>query len=111
MTNNEKPTLLVNHPEIESFINNLIDTNHGIQIPAILHSIREMFSRDGVTQQYLDDVELKTYISNILMQKNPIDIGVSNNIGRGVGTVIENTHGQDQNKEWSTNLQPVKSAT
>ena len=80
----------------------MIETNYGIQLPAILQSVFEMFSRDGVGKDDVNDPELKRYVNNLLAER---DKGTSedatsySNLGRGVGTTSEIFERDDSNKD------------
>lgn len=80
----EKPELLEQHPIIETYIDNILEANNYIQVPAVLHSIMENFQRDGVTESMIDDPELARYINGLIARKPNIDTE-DMNIGKGVG--------------------------
>ena len=103
-----KPELVMKHPAIENFIVNVIDTNHGIQVPALLHNLVEVFGRDGINQQIFSDRDLLAWINKLLMSKTKPKEQISSNIGRGVGTHINYTGEGDSNKDPFTLLVPSK---
>jgi hypothetical protein len=87
----------------------MIDTNYGIQIPALLHSVVETFSREGVDQSIFSDRELLSYINKELLDKTlkphnstPADLGL------GLGTHVEYSGEADQNKDPFIMLTPAK---
>lgn len=104
----DKPEILNRNPAIESFINNVLDTNYGIQVPALLHSIVETFGKDGISQQIFSDKDLLNYINKIIMSKQHINTETSAHLGRGVGTHIDYTGEKDSNKDPFTLLTPNK---
>lgn len=80
------PELIQRVPAIEAFIRNVVDTNYGIQLPALQLAIASTFSRDGVRQQDVDDPDFARYINRILMDRSSCgDSGDYSNLGRGVG--------------------------
>lgn len=105
-----KPEILIKYPAIENFIENVLDTNYGIQVPALLHSIVETFGRNGITQQIFFDKDLLDWINNIIINKSKQNniIDTPRHIGRGVGTQIEYTGENDSNKDPFTLLVPNK---
>jgi len=108
-SSSDKPVLIIKVPAIEHFITNMVDTNVGIQLPALLHSIVEVFLRDGVTQEHVSDPDFMSYINKYLMSKRPLDREISSNIGRGVGITIDNGP-RDSNRDPFIGLVPDKSA-
>jgi hypothetical protein len=104
----EKPDLLVENPAIEHFLNNVIETNIGIQMPAILHSLIETFSRDGVDHRIFSDRELLDWINGRLINKGVARNDVPSHIGRGVGTHVDYSGDKDSNKDPFTLLEPDK---
>lgn len=102
------PQIVADNPAIEYFVNNIIDTNHGIQMPALLHSLVETFARDGITQDVFGDRELLSWINKKLTDKSPISNEVQTQIGRGVGTKVDYTGGKDSNKDPFVLLVPDK---
>jgi hypothetical protein len=109
-TEDERPELLVKNPSVEHFLTNLIDTNIGIQVPAILHSLLETFSRDGIDHQIFSDRPLLDWINKKLISKGIIRNDAPSHIGRGVGTHIEYSGDKDSNKDPFTLLVPDKGA-
>lgn len=79
------PEILKNFPAIKGYIVNIIDTNYGIQVPAVLHSIVETFGRDGINQQIFSDKELMSWINKILIEKRHSTEATPMQLGRGVG--------------------------
>jgi hypothetical protein len=104
----EKPELLVKNPSIEHFLNNVIETNIGIQMPAILHSLIETFGRDGVDHKIYSDRELLDWINRRLITKGIAKNDVPSHIGRGVGTHVDYSGDRDSNKDPFTLLEPDK---
>jgi len=104
----EKPELLVKNPSIEHFLTNIIDTNIGIQVPAILHSLLETFGRDGVDHQIFSDRPLLNWINAKLISKGVTKNDAPSQIGRGVGTHVEYSGDKDSNKDPFTLLVPDK---
>jgi hypothetical protein len=96
------------HPAIEQFIVNVIDTNHGIQVPALLHNIVETFNRDGVSQSIFSDKDLLNWINSQLMSKTKRTETTPTDIGRGVGTHVDYSGGNDSNKDPFVLLVPDK---
>lgn len=105
----EVPDIIKRYPAIDHFIKNMIDTNHGIQVPALLHSIVETFGREGISQQIFSDRDLLSYINDLLLSKQHITNEISTNIGRGVGTTVEFSGSADSNKDPFISLTPNKS--
>lgn len=106
--NEEKPEILKKNPAIESFLNNIIDTNYGIQVPAILHSLIETFGRDGIDFTVFSDRDLLDWINNRLISKGITTHETSSHLGRGVGTQIDYTGERDSNRDPFTLLVPNK---
>lgn len=79
-----RPSLLDRNPAIDSYIHNVIDTNHCVQIPAVLHSILETFKRD-VNESDLDDPELARYINKLLAKRVQHKDNHDAVLGRDVG--------------------------
>lgn len=103
----DEPEIIKTNPFIKQFIDNIIETNHGIQLPAILHSLAETFSRDGVTQQILHDPEFMRWVNEILKDKQNITHEmVPSSVGKGVGISVDNNHAHDSNKDPFTLLVP-----
>jgi hypothetical protein len=84
-TEDDVPEILKNFPAIKGYIVNIIDTNYGIQVPAVLHSIVETFGRDGINQQIFSDRELMSWINKILIEKRHSTEATPMQLGRGVG--------------------------
>ena len=105
----ELPAIVKENPAIEHFVVNLIDTNHGIQIPALLHSLIETFNRDGIDQSIFSDRDFLNWINQKLIGKNQTNNDISTQIGRGVGTHIEQqNNSRDSNKDPFALLMPDK---
>lgn len=101
-----KPQILIDYPAIDSYIRNVIDTQHGIQLPAIVHGIREIFGRDGVRETDLDSPELYRYISKMMRPSSrQYDPGDSV-LGRGIGRETEIYELNDQNRDPFVGLMP-----
>ena len=107
---NPKPEILQKNPTIEYFLNNLIDTNIGIQMPAILHSLLETFGRDGIDHNIFSDHDLLAWINNKLINKGITDHNMPSQLGRGVGTQIDYSGEKDPNKDPFILLEPNKGA-
>lgn len=108
-TEKKTPEIIERNPAIDVFIINLVDTNHGIQLPAILQSISENFRRDGIGDQQLTDPELARYISTKLKAIPQME---EMNLGKGVGLNDEEAGGSmDQNTNPFVNMMPHKSLT
>jgi hypothetical protein len=104
--NDEIPSIVKEHPEIKNYINNTIDTNHGIQIPALLHSIVELFGKEGISQQIFSDQEFLKWINKIMISKNIVNKEhTPSHIGRDVGTKIDYSGDTDSNKNPFTLLE------
>lgn len=104
----EKPQLLQENPAIESYLNNVIETNYGIQMPAILHSLIETFRRDGVDYTIFSDRGLLDWINQRLIEKGQSHHETPSQIGRGVGTHIDYSGEKDPNRDPFTLLVPDK---
>jgi hypothetical protein len=87
----------------------MVETNLGIQLPALLHSIVEVFLRDGVTQEHVSDPDFMNYLNKLLMSKRPINHEFSTNLGRGVGITIDNGP-KDSNKDPFIGLVPDRNS-
>lgn len=103
-----KPAIIVNNPAIEHFITNMIDTNHGIQVPALIHSLVETFARDGISQDVAFDSDLLEWINKLLIDKSDVRDHTPSQIGRGVGTQIDYSGEKDSNRDPFTLLVPDK---
>jgi hypothetical protein len=104
----EKPELLVKNPSVEHFLTNIIETNIGIQLPAILHSLIETFSRDGVDEHIRWDEPLLRWINQKLISKGVSRNDTTSQIGSGVGTHVDYSGEKDSNKDPFTLLVPDK---
>ncbi len=104
----DKPELVTKNPAIEHFIINIIDTNHGIQVPALLHSLVETFARDGISQSVFADKPLLGWINKQLMKKQHTKDEIPTQIGRGVGTQIDYSGEKDSNRDPFVLLVPDK---
>jgi len=107
-TEKKTPELLKKHPKIEHFIDNIISTQKGIQIPAVLQSIVETFKRDGINESDVDDADLARYINRKLPARDNNDAG-EQNLGLGVGTERNVFYdSNDENKNPFSALMPAK---
>lgn len=104
----EKPQLLLENPAIENYLNNVIETNYGIQMPAILHSLIETFNRDGVDFRVFSDRDLLNWINRRLIEKGQMHHETPSHIGRGVGTHVDYSGEKDPNRDPFTLLFPDK---
>lgn len=104
----EKPELVAKNPAIENFITNMIDTNHGIQVPALIHSLVETFARDGVSKDVVFDNDFLQWINKLLIGKSSVREYTPSQIGRGVGTQIDYSGEKDSNRDPFTLLVPDK---
>lgn len=104
----EKPNLLQEYPGIERFITNVIETNHGIQVPALLHSIIETFGREGINGSIYSDRDLLSWINQKMIEKGNSRDVIPSHLGRGVGTQIDYTGDKDSNRDPFTLLVPDK---
>lgn len=99
----ETPELIKRIPQIENFVINTIETSPGIQIPALLSSIIDLFSREGVTQGIFSDKEFLKWINQILINKHDINVcnnkNIPSDIGRGLGTQVDYTGQADSNTD------------
>lgn len=102
----ETPEVIRQNPSIEHFIVNMIDTNHGIQVPALIHSLVETFNRDGITQDIFSDKKLLSWINKQLMAKQHKRDETPAHIGRGVGIRVDYRGGRDPNRDPFTLLVP-----
>lgn len=84
------PALIEKHPQIESYVLNLISSNLGIQLPAILNSILEVFGR-SVSESDLDDPDLVRYVNNILIANHKPRAPIPSDLGKGVGLYDEDS--------------------
>jgi len=104
----DKPELLVQYPDIELFLVNTIETNPGIQVPAILHSLIETFSREGIDFRIFSDKDLLSWINEQLINKGSTRNEIPSQLGRGVGIHVEYSGDKDSNKDPFTLLVPDK---
>ena len=88
----------------------MIDTHYGIQVPALLHSLIETFSRDGISGEVFSDKDLMNWINKRLMQVTRNQDTISTQIGRGVGTHVDYTGERDQNRDPFIGLMPDKAS-
>jgi hypothetical protein len=96
----ERPALILAHPDIEGYINNVIDTNRHIQLPAIIQMIQEAFRRDGVSESDVDDSEFVRFVSQRLSERAvKRDFVTPANLGRGVGTTRDLHDMDDGNRD------------
>lgn len=101
------PELLQSFPGIENYIHNLIQTNPGIQVPAVLYSILETFRKRGISEADVDDPKLARYVAEVVDQYSPVDMSdVNYDIGRGVGTKYESPGYRDTNTNFWSGLMP-----
>lgn len=98
--------LITQHPAIETFVKNLIDTNPGIQVPAVLYAITETFGRDGVDQHIFGDKVLSKWINKQLMDKNYLQDEAPSQLGRGVGISVDYAGPDDGNRNPFLGLTP-----
>lgn len=81
-TEDDEPEIFAKHPDIKVFIGNITRTP-GIQVPAVLKTIQELFSRQ-ILPSDLDDVKLYRYIDK---RRQPAKEDSSNaNLGLDLGT-------------------------
>jgi|SRR5690606_560122 len=84
-----QPALIEKYPQIESYVMNLISSNHGIQLPAVLNSILEVFGRN-ISESDLDDPDLVRYINTILIRNRKPTAPIPSDLGKGVGLYDDN---------------------
>jgi len=84
-TNLGPPKLFIELPDVERFVINIIETNPRIQIPAILHSIKEVFGIDGVDESQLNDEHLAKVLNALLISNHKPTFNNYTQLGRGVG--------------------------
>jgi hypothetical protein len=105
----ETPEIITSHPAVEAFVRNMVDTSHGIQLPAIQHAILETFRRDGITESHVDDPKLCRFINVIILDKTPPGKSETyTDLGRGVGTQQEHWDLKDSNRDPFVLLVPNK---
>lgn len=85
----KRPKLLDSNPAVDSYIHNIVDTNHSAQLPAILYNLGVAFSRDGVTETDLDDPDLARYINDLLTEKRKLLRHNEPNAGKYLGVINE----------------------
>ena len=106
----EAVVLLARIPEVEAFVNNVIDTNYGIQLPAIQHMILDTFRRDGVKEEDVDDVSFCKWVNSVMIDKKRPESHDYGNLGRGVGVRQEyGGYGRDGNRDPFSSLMPNRS--
>lgn len=105
----DKPELLEKFPAIEHYIHNVINSQYGIQLPAIVHGILETFSRDVQASDI--DSDLYHWINDVMKDRLG-DQNYSNDfsLGRGVGTDPSLFQTQDGNRDPFINLMPARMA-
>ena len=86
----------------------MIETNHGIQVSALIHSLVETFSRDGISQDIFGDKELMQYINKKLIMAHKGFENTPQQIGRGVGTQVDYSGEKDSNRDPFVLLVPDK---
>jgi len=106
-----RPELFERHPLIDNYVRNVIDTQHGIQIPAILQGIEENFrAREGVTYSDLDSKDIIKYINDLVSARQRAHPEpVETMLGRGVGTEKETLDYNDPNRNPFAGLTPQRS--
>lgn len=85
----KRPKLLDSNPAVDSYINNVIETNHSAQLPALLYNLGVAFARDGVTESDLDDPDLARYINDLLTEKKKLLRHNEPNAGKYLGVINE----------------------
>jgi hypothetical protein len=106
--NSKRPDLIDNNPAIDSYINNVIDTQIGVQLPAVIHSILEAFGRNGISESDLSDPAVIRYISDILNSKKKVVNVNDMNLGKGVGTERVTFEINDSNRDPFAGLRPSR---
>ena len=92
----ETPELLKKNPAIATFINNIINTQHGIQTPAVGEP--DVYSRD-----------VMSCVDAIIASKKRDQHDISDNmLGRGIGTERDYNESRDPNREWMIGLMPAR---
>ena len=103
----QKPEILEKYPSLDIYINNVIETQRGIKLPAILYGILETFGRQGIRETDLDSAELVRYINGLIRSKHRSYYDpAENSIGRGVGTETEIFELNDANRDPFLGLMP-----
>lgn len=85
----KRPKLIDSNSAVDSYINNVIETNHSAQLPAILYNLGVAFARDGVTEADLDDPDLARYINDLLTEKKKLLRHNEPNAGKYLGVINE----------------------
>jgi len=78
--------LITKIPGISSYIDNLIKTNKGIQLPAVLDTIFQTFKFDGVSRADVDDPNFVEYVRDILGNEPKLKTDVPSSLGKNLGT-------------------------
>lgn len=104
---NDMPSLIKRFPGIESFIENLLTTNPFIQLPAVLQSVFEVYSRRGVTRSDVDDAEFASYVNDMIIAHGKSLPYEDHQIGQGVGIRNDYLH-NDSNRDPFINLEPKR---
>lgn len=86
----------------------MVETNHGIQVPALIHSLVETFSRDGISQDIFSDKDLMDWINKKLIASHKSLDNTPSQIGRGVGTQVDYSGEKDSNRDPFVLLVPDK---
>jgi hypothetical protein len=107
LENTKKPQILEENPGIYNFISNTIETNHGIQIPVLIHNILSTFSRDGISKDQVMDPEFLRFINKMIIDRSSSEKHTPSNIGKNLGTSTDN-FGKDSNKDPFMLLTPAK---
>lgn len=78
-------------------------------MPALIHSLVETFSRDGVSQSLFADKEFLSWVNKQIMDKQrDLKEEPPSHLGRGVGTKVEYSGPRDQNRDPFALLVPDK---
>jgi hypothetical protein len=103
----DKPEILKRFPALETYIRNTVETQHGIQLPAIIHGVLETFGRD-IKESDIDS-ELYHWINDMLKDKLS-DQQQDNDfaLGRGIGTEPTSYELNDGNRDPFINLMPKR---
>lgn len=102
-----KPEILDRMPTLEHYIRNVVETQHGVQLPAIVHGIMETFGRD-IRESDIDG-DVLHWINDLL--KNKLKDRHHDNdfaLGRGVGTEPTTYDLNDSNRDAFVSLMPTK---
>lgn len=81
----EDVKLFTTFPNTERYVNNVLDTNPKLSVPAVIHMIAENFEADGVDSNHLDDDNLMRFISNQIKLREKPDLEDYSSIGKDVG--------------------------